>query len=207
MRRASLILLAVLVLPACGSGGNSTTVTTTVSQTVTVAAPPPTTDGSATQPATPTTEKPSFDPDDVEGQLDIRDLNAKRTGDLLAVSLTTYEPWSSNVLVGPAPNQAGLNRLVILYDVNLDGVPDYRGKIVFVGGTLSLYITGQGQAFEPVPVERPTNMTAQYAHPADVLFPSGSSKKDIQIQARSFYNGQQDKAPDDGMWLGVPYNP
>src|SRR6266480_2962769 len=103
MRRASLILLAVLALPACGSGGNSTTVTTTVSQTVTVAAPPPTTDGSATQPAT----KPSFDPDDVEGQLDIRDLSAKQTSGLLAVSLKTYEPWSSNVLVGPAPNQAG----------------------------------------------------------------------------------------------------
>jgi hypothetical protein len=203
MRRASLILLAVLVLPACGSGGNSTTVTTTVSQTVTVAAPPPTTDGSATQPAT----KPSFDPDDVEGQLDIRDLSAKQTSGLLAVSLKTYEPWSSNVLVGPAPNQAGPNRLVILYDVNLDGVPDYRGKIVFVGGNLSLSITGRGQAFEAIPVERPNNTTAQYVHPLDVFFPSGSSKKDIQIQARSFYNGQQDKAPDDGMWLGVPYNP
>ncbi len=203
MRRASLILLAVLALPACGSGGNSTTVTTTVSQTVTVAAPPPTTDGSATQPAT----KPSFDPDDVEGQLDIRDLSAKQTSGLLAVSLKTYEPWSSNVLVGPAPNQAGPNRLVILYDVNLDGVPDYRGKIVFVGGNLSLSITGRGQAFEAIPVERPNNTTAQYVHPMDVFFPSGSSKKDIQIQARSFYNGQQDKAPDDGMWLGVPYNP
>jgi hypothetical protein len=203
MRRASLILLAVLALPACGSGGNSTTVTTAVSQTVTVAAPPPTTDGSATQPAT----KPSFDPDDVEGQLDIRDLSAKQTSGLLAVSLKTYEPWSSNVLVGPAPNQAGPNRLVILYDVNLDGVPDYRGKIVFVGGNLSLSITGRGQAFEAIPVERPNNTTAQYVHPLDVFFPSGSSKKDIQIQARSFYNGQQDKAPDDGMWLGVPYNP
>jgi hypothetical protein len=206
MRRASLILLAVLVLSACGSGGNATTVTTTVSQTVTVAAPPPTTE-STTSAATTTAENPSFDANDVDGQLDIRDLTAKRTGDLLAVSLKTYEPWSANVLVGPGPNQAGPNRLVILYDVNFDGVPDYRGKIVFVGGTLSLYITGRGQAFEPVPVERPNNVTAQYVHPADVFFPSGSSKKDIQIQARSFYNGQQDKAPDDHMWLGVPYNP
>jgi hypothetical protein len=200
------MLLAVLVLPACGSGGDATTVTTTVSQTVTVSAPP-TTAESTTSAATTTAEKPSFDPDDVDGQLDIRDLNAKRTSGLLAVSLTTYEPWSSNVLVGPAPNRAGPNRLVILYDVNLDGVTDYRGKIVFVDGTLSLSITGRGQAFEAIPVERPNNVTAQYVHPADVFFPSGSSKKDIQIQARSLYNGQQDKAPGDGMWLGVPYNP
>ncbi len=206
MKRAALILLAVLVLSACGSGGNATTVTTTVSETVTVSAPP-TTAESTTSAAATTTEKPSFDPDDVDGQLDIHDLTAKRMGDLLAVSLKTYEPWSSNVLVGPAPNKTGPNRLVILYDVDLDGVPDYRGKIIYVGGTLSLYITGHGQAFEPIPVERPNNVTAHYVHPVDVFFPSGSSKKDIQIQARSVYNGQQDKAPDDGMWLGVPYNP
>jgi hypothetical protein len=199
------MLVAVLVLSACGSGGDATTVTTTVSETVTVSAPP-TTAESTTSSAATTTEKPSFDPDDVDGQLDIRDLTAKRTGGLLAVSLKTYEPWSANVLVGPAPNKTGPNRLVILYDIDLDGVPDYRGKIIYFGGTLSLYITGQGQAFEPIPVERPNNVTAQYVHPVDVFF-SGSSKKDIQIQARSVYNGQQDKAPDDGMWLGVPYNP
>ena len=199
------MLVAVLVLSACGSGGDATTVTTTVSETVTVSAPP-TTAESTTSSAATTTEKPSFDPDDVDGQLDIRDLTAKRTGGLLAVSLKTYEPWSANVLVGPAPNKTGPNRLVILYDIDLDGEPDYRGKIIYFGGTLSLYITGQGQAFEPIPVERPNNVTAQYVHPVDVFF-SGSSKKDIQIQARSVYNGQQDKAPDDGMWLGVPYNP
>ena len=199
------MLVAVLVLSACGSGGDATTVTTTVSETITVSAPP-TTAESTTSSAATTTEKPSFDPDDVDGQLDIRDLTAKRTGGLLAVSLKTYEPWSANVLVGPAPNKTGPNRLVILYDIDLDGEPDYRGKIIYFGGTLSLYITGQGQAFEPIPVERPNNVTAQYVHPVDVFF-SGSSKKDIQIQARSVYNGQQDKAPDDGMWLGVPYNP
>jgi hypothetical protein len=30
---------------------------------------------------------------------------------------------------------------------------------------------------------------------------------DIQIRAKSLYNGQEDKAPDAGRWLAVPFNP
>jgi hypothetical protein len=199
------LLVALLGLVGCSSGGTETVeITTTVQVTTTVEAAAPTV---ATTTAAP---KPAGnDPDDVDGQLDIRNLNATRTGDLLAVSLKTYEPWSSNVLVGPGPNRGGPNRLTIFYDIDLDGFPDYRGKIIYSGGALSLYLTGEGQAFEPIPVERPNNVTAQFVHPVDVFFvPSGgSSEVDIQIRARSLYNGQEDKAPDAGKWLGVPFNP
>jgi hypothetical protein len=200
-----ILLAALLVLAGCSSGETETVeITTTVQATTTVEAPAPTlaTTTTAVEPA-------GNDPDDVEGQLDIRNLNATRKGDLLAVSLTTYEPWSSNVLVGPGPNRYGPNRLTIVYDMDLDGTPDHRGKIVYSGGELSVYLTGEGQAFEPIPVERPNNVTAQFVHPVDVLFvPSGGSTEvDIQIRAKSLYNGQEDKAPDAGKWLGVPFNP
>ena len=176
--------------------------TTTVHVTTTVQAAP--TVETSTGPELPTT-----DPDDVAGQLDVRNLNATRTGGLLAVSLTTYEPWSSSVLAGPRLDRQGPNKLTILYDVDRDGTADYRGKVIWAGGALSLVITGQGQAFEPVPVERPDDVTAQFVHPADALFiaSGGSSDVDIQIQARTVYNGAEDRAPDDGQWLGVPFKP
>jgi hypothetical protein len=202
-----ILLVAVLVLAGCSSGETETVeITTTVQATTTVEAAAPTV---ATTTTTPEPEPAGNDPDDVNGQLDIRNLNATRTGDLLAVSLTTYEPWSSNVLVGPGPNRYGPNRLTIFYDIDLDGAPDYRGKIVYSGGELSVYLTGEGQAFEPIPVERPNNVTAQFVHPVDVFFvPSGgSSEVDIQIRVKSLYNGQQDRAPDAGEWLGVPFTP
>jgi hypothetical protein len=199
-----LLLAALLALAGCSSGGTETVeMTTTVQVTTTVEAQSPTL-------ATTTSAEPAGnDPDEVEGQLDVRNLNTTRTGDLLAVSLSTYEPWSSNVLVGPGPNRYGPNRLTILYDIDLDGAPDYRGKIVYSGGELSLYLTGEGQAFEPVPVERPNNVTAQFVHPVDVFFvPSGgSSDVDVQIRLRSLYNGQEDEAPDAGKWLRVPFSP
>jgi hypothetical protein len=197
------LLVAVLVLAGCSSSETETVeITTTVQATTTVEAAAPTV-------ATTTTAPAGNDPDDVDGQLDIRNLNATRTGDLLAVSLTTYEPWSSNVLVGPALGEQGPNRITIFYDVDLDGRADYRGRMIWGDGELALRLSGSGSEFEPIPIERPDNVTAQFVHPVDVFFvPSGgSSEVDIQIRAKSLYNGQEDKAPDAGKWLRVPFNP
>lgn len=201
MRRV--LLLSVLVLAGCGSGTTDTVeITTTVQVTTTVEAQAPTVATTTTAP------KPAGnDPDDVDGQLDIRDLNATRTGDMLAVSLKTYEPWSSNVLVGTPP-KAGTNRLTIYYDADLDGHWDYRGRVIFAGGELSEFISGSGSQFEPIPVERPNPMIEQFVHPVDVFFTTlgDSTDVDIQIRAKSLYNGEEDRAPDSG-WLGVPFNP
>lgn len=202
MRRLFLVLPA-LVLAACSSEAAETIeVTTTLQVTTTVEAAP-------TVETTAGPALPNADPDDVEGRLDVRNLNATRTGDLLAVSLTTYEPWSSSTLAGRGPAKQGANRITILYDVDLDGAADYLGRMIWAGGTLSLLIGGSGSQFEPVPVERPDNVTAQFVHPLDVLFitSGGSSEADIQIRARTVYEGEEDEAPDDGQWLGVPFNP
>jgi hypothetical protein len=194
------LLVAMLVLAGCSSSETETVeITTTIQATTTVEAAAPTV-------ATTTTPPAGNDPDDVDGQLDIRDLNATRTGDLLAVSLKTYEPWSSNVLVG-TPLKAGTNQLTISYDVDLDGTADYRGRVIYAGGALSVFISGSGSEFEPIPVERPNDRTAQFVHPVDVFFlDAGSSEADIQIRAKTLYNGQEDRAPDSG-WLKVPFNP
>jgi hypothetical protein len=198
-----ILLVVLLVLAGCSSSETETVeITTTVQATTTVEAVAPTV-------ATTTTAPAGNDPDDVDGQLDIRNLNATRTGDLLAVSLTTYEPWSSNVLVGPALGEQGPNRITIFYDVDLDGQADYRGRMIWGDGELALRLSGSGSEFEPIPIERPNNLTAQFVHPVDVFFvPSGgSSEVDIQIRAKSLYNAQEDKAPDAGKWLRVPFNP
>jgi hypothetical protein len=198
-----ILLVVLLVLAGCSSSETETVeITTTVQATTTVEAVAPTV-------ATTTAAPAGNDPDDVDGQLDIRNLNATRTDDLLAVSLTTYEPWSSNVLVGPALGEQGPNRITIFYDVDLDGRADYRGRIIWGDGELALRLSGSGSEFEPIPIERPNNLTAQFVHPVDVFFvPSGgSSEVDIQIRAKSLYNGREDRAPDAGKWLGVPFNP
>ncbi|MEO8289833.1 MAG: hypothetical protein ABI649_02420 [Gaiellaceae bacterium] len=199
------VMLGVLMLAACGGSG-----TTTVEVTTTVHVTTTTTVAGTTSEAGPTTtqEPAGSDPDDAAGSLDIRDFSAERNGDLLSISLSTYESWDESVLTGPAPNKPGPNKLSFLYDTDLDGVTDFRAKLVFAGGELSAYITGPGTQLEPVPVERPDDFTVQFVHPVDVFFqtPDTDSDVDLQLQARSVFAGELDRAPDSG-WLGVPFNP
>ena len=61
---------------------------------------------------------------------------------------------------------------------------------------------GLGALIPPAPTP-----AADSDRPVDVFFPSGaSSEADIQIRAKSLYNGEEDRAPDSG-WLKVPYKP
>ena len=195
-------LLGVALLAACGgSGGETVTVgvTQTVQVTTTVQGSPGTTEGT-------TTEAPAgTDPDDVSGSLDIRDFKAKQGNGLITITLSTYDAWASNVLAGD-PLAPGPNTMTFLYDVDLDQKPDYRAKLVYTGGKLSAFISGSGSQFEPIPVRRPSAFTVRFTHPVDVftkLPPNG----DIQLRAQTVFAGEEDRAPDDGQWLGVPFNP
>jgi hypothetical protein len=179
-----LLLAIIAVLASCsfddGDGETVRAEQTTTAEVTTDAEPP---------------EQPGLgeDPDDVTSPLDLESVSAVRTGDLLAVSLTTYEEWEDEVLSAPRLGRPGPNRLVIAYDVNLDGKRDYIGEIVFAEGALSLVIEGLGQAFEPVPVERPDNSTAQFVHPVDVLFlPTEGSDEDIQVAVTSVFGETND---------------
>jgi hypothetical protein len=166
--------------------------------------------------ATTTEEEPqppgvAEDLNDVGGPLDLRRASAVRTGDLLAVSVTTYEEWQDDLLTGPRIDKQGPNRLTVLYDINLDGRADYTGKVIFAEGVLSLVISGAGDAFEPVPVERPDNTTAQFVHPVDVFFTilddaGGEGGTDIQVAVESSAVGFKDRIPAEG-WILVPFAP
>jgi hypothetical protein len=203
MRRVVLLaVLAALVGAGCSSGddeaGNGApteeaTVVTTSQDT--------------------TSEQPGVaeDLNDVGGPLDLESASAVRTGDLLAVSVTTYEGWDDDVLRGPRLDRPGRNRLTVLYDIDLDGRADYTGRIIFADEALSLVLAGEGQAFEPVPVERPDDATAQFVHPVDVFFvvPGQAeieTETDIQVAVASDALGFRDRIPGEG-WILVAFTP
>jgi hypothetical protein len=194
-------LLGVLAVAACGGAGTETVeLTQTVQVTTTVEAPPATSSEGTT-----TEAEGGTDPDDVSGSLDIRDFKARQGSGLLTVTLSTYDAWASSVLAGD-PLSPGPNTMTVLYDVDLDGKTDYRARLVFAGGRLSAFISGSGSQFEPVPVRRPDATTVKFTHPVDIFLkrpPNG----DMQLRAQTVFEGEEDRAPDDGQWLGVPFNP
>jgi len=195
------LLLGVIVLAACGGGGTETVeVTQTVHVTTTVELPPSTTSEGTT------TEAPAgTDPDDVSGSLDIRDFKARQGNGLVTVTLSTYDAWDPSVLTGD-PLSPGPNTMTILYDVDLDGKTDYRAKLIFAGGRLSAFISGSGSQFEPIPARRPSASTVRFTHPVDI-FTKRPPNGDLQLRAQTIFEGEEDRAPDDSQWLGVPFNP
>jgi len=194
-------LVAVAMLTACSSDDDDadTVRAETTTAEVTTGAEPPAQPGLAE------------DPNDVTSPLDLESVSAVRTGDLLAVSMTTYEEWGADVLSSPRLDRPGPNRLTVLYDIDLDGRADYTGKIIFTEGALSVVIAGRGQAFEPVPVERPDDATAQFVHPVDVLFVALGQEEvesdvDVQLRFESVVEGAKDRAPERG-WMLVAVGP
>ena len=177
-------LIAVATLAACsfddGGAGTVRAEKTTTAETTEGAEAP---------------EQPGLaeDPDDVDF-LDVASVSAVRQGDLLAVSLTTYEEW----------DETNLERLSVLYDTDFDGQVNYFGQFSLTENAPSLMIFGENQTLEPVPVERPDDRTVQFVHPIDVLFISsgGDPEFDIQVVVESTFEGETDRAPDRG-WLIV----
>ncbi len=199
-------ILVAFVVAACGGSGQTTTVevTTTLESTTTLEVTTTVTVESET-----TAEEPSLDPDDVEGPLDVRDVTARRDGDLLRTAITWYEPWASSILGGRSVVEPGTERITILYDIDLDGRADYRGAMALAEGFPGLFIAGRGQTFETVPVRRPNTTTAVVTHPVDVFFvvlgeQEFDPEQDMQIAVRTALETEIDRAPDSG-WVAVPF--
>ncbi len=140
------------------------------------------------------------DPDDTAGKLDVRTIISTSTASSVTVTIRTWGPWSTDVLA------SGKNRLAVLFDSDLDGVADYRGRIVKSGGVLVLLLSGQGNSYEPLPVKRPGSKAVSFTVPTDVM---GTAGADLQVTATSRYRDSgscavacKDRAPDSG-WLLV----
>lgn len=82
--------------------------------------------------------------------------------------------------------------------------PHYRARIVSEDGSLHALITGEGQAYEPVPVQRPNAQTARFQFPAGIFLLNAH----VDVAPRSVCTGgscapaRKDRAPDSG-WLTV----
>ena len=202
MTRLVVALIAIATLAACSfDDGDADTVRAEETKTAEV----------TEDEETPELPGLAEDPDDVTSPLDFESVSAVRTGDLLAVSVTMYEEWGDDVLSSPRLDRPGSNRLTVLYDIDLDARADYTGEIIFAEGALSVVIAGRGQAFEPVPVERPEDATAQFVHPVDVFFvvlgqEEVESDVDIQLRFESVVEGAKDRGPDRG-WMLVAVGP
>jgi hypothetical protein len=146
------------------------------------------------------------DPNDVPGKLDLRSVTATSSSGFVRVTVRTWNTWTNAVLASPGPN-----RLVALFDTNLDGTSDYRGRILRSGGMLIVLLSGQGSSFEPLPVERVNGSTVRFSFPQDIVAEEVESMDEsLQVAAKSTFKGSAcpaactDRAPGSG-WLFVPH--
>lgn len=154
--------------------------------------------------ATPAAAAQVTDPDDVAGKLDLKTLVVRKADATapLVVKVTTYETWAPKLL-----KDSGKNRVYVLFDVDADGTAEYVGEISSSGGDLHMDITGQGSAFEPLPVKHPNG------HTLKTVVPGGSPPNPdgtVGIATRSVFHDTaacgtacKDRIPDAG-WLSVP---
>jgi hypothetical protein len=147
------------------------------------------------------------DPNDVSGKLDLRTLTGRSSSGLVTVTVRTWGTWANSVLASPGPN-----RLVVLFDTDLDGASEYRARIARVGSALVALLSGQGSSFEPIPVTKVNGATARFSFPQDVFAEAVESPDEsLRLAATSTYKGSsacttacKDRAPDAG-WLFVPH--
>lgn len=138
------------------------------------------------------------------GPLDFRGLAAVGVGaggHALRIAITTWRSWEPRLLTRAAPH-----RLEVLFDVDADGQTDSRGRVVFDGGALRLWIEGGGWRLEPLELRRAGPATVTVTLPGDV--PPNPSVWRVRIAARSLYVKRgtacdprcSDRIPDEG-WL------
>jgi hypothetical protein len=155
------------------------------------------------------------DPNDVKGKLDLKKLVAARDRQLMRVTITTYDRWAARILRGPGGPRQGRNRLTVLYDIGVnDRVADYRGRVVYSGGRLRLWISGNGSNYEPLPVTRPSRLSVTWTQPIDIFFhgpPAGPRR--VYLAVKSLYRrkgtacakGCRDRIPNKG-WIVVAFH-
>lgn len=114
-------------------------------------------------PASAALQGVASDPNDVPGKLDIAVVRYNKANAMapLDVVVRTHGEWRNRVL------RENVNRLSVFIDVDADGTKDYTARIRKVPGGLYVYITGEGQSFEPLPATRPSERKVRFTIPGD----------------------------------------
>lgn len=145
------------------------------------------------------------DPDDVAGKLDLATVTATKSeaSAPLKIRITTYENWAARLL-----RESGPNRVIVLFNVDTDPDPEYRGRILYAGGDLFMTISGEGSSFEPLPVRHPNGHTLRTVVPGSSP-PNPDGQVRIAVRSRLYddadcADGCFDRAPNGGWVLATP---
>jgi arylsulfatase A-like enzyme len=125
----------------------------------------------------------AFDGDDVRGQLDLARLFYQRldTGKPLKVRVETQTGWQKRILQGN-----GSSRFLVQIDLDGDGRPEYRVRVVLTGDRLRAWIMGAGGRVASLRVTRPNAHTVSFVVPGHSVAnpdPGGG----ISLRARSVF--------------------
>lgn len=143
------------------------------------------------------------DPNDVPGPLDLELVRAVRSasGQPITFTIRTQAPFKKTVL-GPAANW-----VKVFLEVDADASADYVGTITLTGTTLSVFFSGQGNNFDPLPVQRPSLRTMRFTVPGGApLAPNGPVSMLVQshyVNAGSCSTGCLDVAPNSFVWRAI----
>jgi hypothetical protein len=143
------------------------------------------------------------DPNDVPGPLDLELVRAVRSasGQPITFTIRAQAPFRKTVL-GPAANW-----VKVFLNVDVDASVDYVGTITLTGTRLSVFFSGQGNNFEPLPVQRPSVRAMRFTVPGGApLAPNGPVSMIVQshyVNAGSCSMGCLDVAPNSFNWIVI----
>jgi hypothetical protein len=133
--------------------------------------------------------------------LALKRIVAVRQAQSFTLRVELDRSWTNQVF-----RQGSGTELRVYYDTTGDGRPDYTGRIVNRGTSLVETISGRGNQLEPVPVSRPSQSSAKFTHPVDVMFPNPSKPGTLGIMVVLHTAGKDDRLPRRG-WFLVPAPP
>ena len=145
------------------------------------------------------------DPDDMTSPLDIRELVHKdKGGDVHAFKVTTDGNWRCRYL------EPGLTKIHFYFDGKGDGDTDLVGKtrcLKYTGGRdLVLFLSGDRNSYEPVPINKPTRHTMRFKFPFNIPELRGEHV-DVHIKVEdgvaegcTSAHPCTERAPDNGRW-------
>ena len=144
------------------------------------------------------------DPNDTAGHLDISYIEGMKASATapLHIMIQTYGNWSDAVLATGKPS-----RMFVLFDTDVDGSAEYKGRIYSVGTKLTIWIKGSGSSFENLAVHRVDPKTIKTVIPGNstpnpVTAFNMAVKTSYKTSSGACASACVDRAPDAG-WVSI----